>query len=159
MSYKTAEIATALALLFMTAVCFFAIRNIPADAFMFPGIVLAGLAFGSTILLVRAVTGASQRTIADELVGWRFSIAPTRMLIGFVLFAAYIFLTELLGYFTASALFIITLSYMSNYRSWTKLICVSISFCVMVYLVFVLLFARPLPQEWFMHLLSFNGMN
>lgn len=159
MSYKAAEILMACFLLVVAGISWVSIRDIPADAKMFPGVVLGAMAVGSLLMIVRSVMGTSQRALGDELDGWSFAINPGRMIGSFLIFTAYISLVSHIGFFTASFLFVIVMGLYSGYRHWPQLIAASVGYCVFVYVIFTLLFDRPLPKEFILTWLSGSGVN
>ncbi|WP_319411951.1 tripartite tricarboxylate transporter TctB family protein [uncultured Cohaesibacter sp.] len=154
MNYKTAEIGLSIILLVVSFVSWLSIKDIPADAQMFPNFILGGIALCSVVMIVRSLTGASQSALGDDLKGWTFSISLKRMFGGLLIFVAYLLVVDHIGYFTASALLIVALAAFAGYRNWIALISSAIGFCLFVYLVFVLLFNRPLPHEFFLTLFS-----
>lgn len=154
MSYRAAELLLSVFLLAVSVIAWMAIRDIPADARMFPGAVLAVMAAGSVLMILRTLTGASQRALGEELDGWSFAIDPGRMIIGFALFAVYILIVNYLGFFTTSAIFVVVMAFFAEYRNWPRLIASALAFCIFVYAVFILLFDRPLPKELILTFLS-----
>lgn len=164
MRYKTAEALMAVFLSLVCAVAWANIRTLPADALMFPRFILIILAICSLVMLVRgylpalkpASAGASTSapdtntppSMDEDKATWHFAISPVRMVGAVVLFAIYILLVGTIGFFTSSALFIIALAWYARYRNWTALVSSAIGFCIFVYVVFVMIFDRPLPTEW-----------
>lgn len=150
MRYKWAELALAVAILICIAVAWFNLRTLPADAKMFPLIILAIMSVGTVFMVIRAVTGASQRVQGEAMQDWRFAMNTQRMLGGFGLFALFLLAVETVGFFTTSAIFVIIGAAFARYRNVWVLIASAAGFCVFIYLVFRLLFDRPLPEEFFL---------
>ena len=160
MRYKTAEAVMAVFLLLVCAIAWANIRTLPEDALMFPRFILIILAICSLIMLVRGHLPARKAATAtapdvsappsmdEDKATWHFAISPVRMVGAVVLFAIYILLVGTIGFFTSSALFIIALAWYARYRNWTALVSSAIGFCIFVYVVFVMIFDRPLPTEW-----------
>ncbi|SNY93375.1 Tripartite tricarboxylate transporter TctB family protein [Cohaesibacter sp. ES.047] len=147
MNYKIAEISVSVVFLIASFVFWFSIKDIPADAQMFPNFILGGIAVCSVLMIIRSITGASQKALGEELNGWTFAISWKRVLGGFFIFVAYLLVVDHIGYFTASALMVIVMARFAGFKNWVALIGSAAGFCVFVYLVFSVLFDRPLPQE------------
>jgi len=79
-----------------------------------------------------------------------FFVKPANLLISLVGIFVYILAVQWLGYFTSSVVFIPVFASVLGERSWTMLGVSTILFLVMIYLVFVVAFERPVPIEiWF----------
>nr|WP_321445530.1 tripartite tricarboxylate transporter TctB family protein [uncultured Cohaesibacter sp.] len=154
MNYKISEISLSIVLLIGAAFFWFSIKDIPAGAQMFPNFILGGIAVCSILMIIRSLSGASVRTLGEDMTGWRFSINAKRMFGGLMIFIAFLLIVNYVGYFTASALLIVSMARFAGYKNWPALIGATAGFCLFVYLVFVLLFDRPLPEEFFVSLLS-----
>ena len=150
MRYRTAEVLLAFALLLVCALAWLKARSLPVDAKMFPDIILGVLAFSTLLMLYRAVTGISERVQGDDVKDWRFTKHVPRFLGSFAVFILYLLVVSRVGFFTASAGLIIAMSVLTGFRNWTVILASTVGFCIFVYLVFVLLFERPLPQEFFL---------
>jgi len=157
MSYKTVELLAAGFLLAVAIVGWISIRSIPADARMFPNAILITMGLGSALMIVRSLMGTSQKVLGDELDGWSFAINPQRMLGGFLIFAVYIWLVKYIGFFTMSAIFVIVMGLYAGYRNWPRLIASAVGYCLFVYVIFTLLFERPLPKEIILTVLTGSG--
>ncbi|RYH12249.1 tripartite tricarboxylate transporter TctB family protein [Tropicimonas sp. IMCC6043] len=149
MRYKITELVVGTLLLLATLFAWQNLSGLPEDAKLFPEMVLTVMAVATVIMMIRSLTGASQRAQGAEIETWHFSINPKRMVGGLALFAGYLLIVETLGYYTASALFIIVAAAFAEYRSWRALLAATLAFCIFVYAVFGLLFNRPLPEEFF----------
>lgn len=62
---------------------------------------------------------------------------------------AYIILIDTIGYFTSSALFVIGASLLLGYRRPLVVVSTAAAFVLFIYVVFVVIFERPLPLEFF----------
>lgn len=150
MRYRTAEVLLALALLLVCALAWLKAQSLPVDAKMFPDIILGVLAFSTVLMLYRAVSGISERLQGDDVKDWRFTRHVPRFLGSFAVFILYLLVVPRVGFFTTSAGLIIAMSVLTGFRNWPVIVASTIGFCIFVYLVFVLLFERPLPQEFFL---------
>lgn len=147
MRYQIAELITGAVLLSGVAFAAFNLASIPDEARMFPNIVLTIMAIASVMMMIRSLTGVSRRVQGNTIENWRFTIDPVRCAGGIALFVVYLIAVEPLGYFTASALFIVAASIVGRFTNRKALSASALGFCLFVYLVFVLLFDRALPQE------------
>ena len=147
MRYQIAELITGAVLLSGVAFAAFNLASIPDEARMFPNIVLTIMAIASVMMMIRSLTGVSRRVQGSTIENWRFTIDPVRCAGGIALFVVYLIAVEPLGYFTASALFIVAASIVGRFTNRKALPASALGFCLFVYLVFVLLFDRALPQE------------
>lgn len=150
MRYRNVELLVGAAFLLICALAWLSARSLPADARMFPALLLALLALSSVVMMIRAVTGASERVQGDEIKDWTFTAHLPRFLGGFAIFIVYLVVIPYLGFFTTSAVFVVAMSVFTGYRNWPVVLLGTIGFCIFVYLVFVLLFERPLPKEFFL---------
>ena len=148
MNYKIGEISLSVVFLIVSFVSWLSISDIPSDAQMFPHFILGGIAICSVLMIIRSITGASQRVLGDELKDWTFSINYKRMFGGLLIFVAYLLVVDHIGYFTATALLVVAMASFAGYKNWIALIATAAGFCLFVYLVFVVLFDRPLPHEF-----------
>ena len=149
MRYQIAELITGVVLLAGTVFAARNLANIPDDAKLFPNIVLIIMAIGSVMMMIRSLTGASRRVQGNTIENWRFTIDPIRCTGGIALFVVYLIAVEPLGYFTATALFIVAAAVVGQFTNWQALLASALGFCLFVYLMFVLLFDRALPEEFF----------
>lgn len=154
MTFKTAEIGLSIILFVGSIIAWFSIRDIPADAQMFPNFILGGIAVCSIIMIIRSLTGASARALGKDIENWVFSDNVKRMFGALAIFVVYLLIVDHVGYFTSSALLILALARFAGFQNWLALVATAAGFCLFVYLIFVLLFARPLPQEFFISIFA-----
>lgn len=150
MRYRTAELLLAAVLLIICALAWLKARSLPVDAKMFPEIILAVLAMSTVLMIYRAFSGASQRVLGDDVKDWRFTKHVPRFLGSFAIFILYLLVVPHVGFFTASAALVIAMAVFTGFRNWPVIIASTVGFGIFVYLVFVLLFERPLPKEFFL---------
>lgn len=154
MTYRRAEIAASLALLLLSGLGWSQLADLPRDAAMFPGALLIAIAALSALMLGRALLGRAAHLVDDKARNWRFALSWPRMCAGFAMLAGFLLVVPLLGFFTTSLVFIVLMAWSAGYRDAGRLIAVAIGFEVFVYLIFVALFDRPLPEELLLTLFS-----
>ena len=154
MTYRKAEIGASAGLILLAIFGWFQVDHLPADALMFPGVLLAVIAALSLWMLLRALRGTAPHLSNQAAAEWQFAISRERMLGGFALLAGYLVIVPLLGFFTTSLIFVMLVAWVAGYRHLRNLVLTSVGFCLFVYLIFVALFARPLPKELLLTLFS-----
>lgn len=154
MSFRMAECYAAAGMILLVVFGWFQISDLPTDARMFPAVLLLIIGVLSAALLVRGIIGKAAHFLNDEAKSWRFSISSKRMLIGFAMLALYFLILPYLGFFTTSFILIISMAKGAGYNNPIPLFCSALGFCLFVYTIFVALFERPLPEEFFITLLS-----
>ncbi|MBI4184957.1 MAG: tripartite tricarboxylate transporter TctB family protein [Proteobacteria bacterium] len=116
----------------------------PAAARLFPLLIAGAIAVCSVAMFAlsfrRNSAAAGQNPIF--LHRRRFAIA-------FGASVGYAILMSVAGYFTATFLYVIALPAFLGYRRYRWLLATGGGFVAFVYLVFVLIFSRPLPAEFF----------
>ena len=158
MSYRTAELAFAVFLISVAALALISAQEFPADARMFPGILLIFLLVLTFVMVFRSFRGASQRAVGEEIAKWQFTENTRRLFAACAIFSIYLFLVEPLGFFTASVLLIFALPTVANFRNRIVILLTTAAFCLFVYTVFVLVFERPLPKEFFQQQASLSDL-
>lgn len=148
-SYQKTEIVVEIFLLACCVFAFLSIRELPADAKMFPNIILGVLAICVGVALIRSLSGVSQKVQGKSVKEWRFFTNLKRFIICVAIFSIYLLLIESIGFFISSTLLIICTATFVGYRNYLNLALSLIGFLLFVYLVFILLFERPLPPEFF----------
>lgn len=114
-----------------------------AEAQMFPRLILIVLAALATLLFVRGLRMGSRRAAAPVVTVWLSFVAFMACTIVYVVAVAYA------GFFTASVVYIPLVAWLIGLRKhWLNALVTGI-FLLATWLVFVALFARPLPQEIF----------
>ena len=117
---------------------------------MFPGIVLGILVVFTLTMIIRAHSGMSEAIQGEEAANWTFMKNPRRLTLGVAAFVIYQLVIESIGFFTSSALLIICTSLLVGYRHRLTVLLSTIGFLAFIYVVFVALFDRPLPKEFFL---------
>jgi putative tricarboxylic transport membrane protein len=149
-SYQKTEIVVCIFLLGCCLFAFISIRHLPTDAKMFPNLILAVMSLFVGVALIRAVMGISQKTQGAKAADWHFFANPKRFIISVIVFSIYLLSIESVGFFTSSGLLIICMATFVGYRNYLHLTLSLIGFLAFVYLVFILVFERPLPKEFFL---------
>ncbi|OCX64459.1 hypothetical protein BFP70_10420 [Thioclava sp. SK-1] len=156
MSYRTTEIAMAAGLVVLTVLGWFQIRDLPVDARMFPAVLLGVIGVLSCCMVIRGVIGRAAHLRAQSAQQWSFAISAPRMVLAFALLGAYFVVLPFVGFFTSSFVFIMLVGWIAGYRKPVPLALAAAGFCAFVYMVFVALFDRPLPPEFFLTLFATN---
>ena len=120
-------------------------QSFPLESRIFPTIVLGLMTFLAAVVLVRSYLRPEKDPLKDK----PFFIHRNRFIAAFVCILAYIAALPVLGYFTSSAIFFIFVTVLLGYRNWKMLFPTMIIFLAFVYAVFVALFDRPIPPEFF----------
>lgn len=131
----------ALVLLALTGAAWLETGTIPGEARLFPRLVLAVMAVLSVAMLVRSFARRAETGA--------FVQAPGALAITLGLAVVYIAAVEVIGYFAATALFVPGLALALGLRRKRLLALTTVGFVVAVYLVFVVVFGRPLPLGLF----------
>jgi hypothetical protein len=121
------------------------IQDLPSDAAIFPRLVL-GLAvflsaawFGTTLL----------RSARGDTAPHPFFDNPRNLAVFIIAIAVYIAVIETLGYFTATAIFMVGSALLLGFRRYGFIGVATVLFIAFVYFIFIALFNRPLPIEFF----------
>lgn len=154
MSFRMAESLAAASLIFVAILGWLQIQDLPTDARMFPAALLLIIGVLSTALLIRGLIGKAAHFFSNESKEWRFAISSKRMVLGFITLAMYFLAIPYVGFFTCSFILIIAAAKGAGYHKPVPLIGAALGFCIFVYAIFVALFERPLPEEFFVTLLS-----
>ncbi len=78
-----------------------------------------------------------------------FFTNPLNFVITIAVIAAYFYLLSTIGYFSATFLMVVGLSLLLGYRRYGLIALTAVGFLAFVYAVFVVIFERPLPPEFF----------
>lgn len=113
------------------------------EARVFPHIVAALMGGLALIMLVRSLV---TKTDAESRPFFRHF--PT-FAIGLGMIIAYIFLVSRIGYFSATVVFVPAFALMLGLRRPWIIVLSTIGFLIVIHLVFVTAFERPLPLEFF----------
>lgn len=127
------------------------IGTMPDEAAFFPRLII-GLAFlltlgwgGSTFF------GRGRQVSAEDPEGKStpFIENPRNLLVFSLLLVVYVALIDIIGYFTSTALFILAASLGLGFRRPGVIAATMVGFVAFIYFVFVIIFQRPLPLEFF----------
>lgn len=114
-----------------------------AEAQMFPRIIL--IAMGALALMLAARSWRLDPALrADAII-----TAPLQFVFFVLGSVAYVASVGYLGFFTASAVYMPAIAFLLGLRKHLLNLAVTAVFLALTYLVFVVLFSRPLPRELF----------
>lgn len=138
---SVADIAGAVLLLAGTAVAWAASSGFPGEARVFPQLVMGMLAIAGAVWFAKAVRRS---------VGTHADAAPReggrlRLVAIIALTLAYILAIIAIGYFVPTMIYIPAVAAILGSRAWHWIVLAAVLYCVSIYVVFVLLFARPVP--------------
>jgi putative tricarboxylic transport membrane protein len=122
-------------------------RSFPADSQIFPYSVLGLMMILAAVIFIRTFIGPRASKTAPPAKPFFENLANFWAAFGAML--GYILLLPILGYFSSSALFFISLTLILGYREWKKILLTISLFLGFVYFVFIRLFERPIPPEFF----------
>lgn len=150
MSTTSRERLAALVTLLLCLAALSQVPKMPAEAALFPELIL-GLA-----VILSLIWGAStfrfrvkEKTEAKEQRSTPFSENPRNLAAFVFCLAGYVWLIDILGYFTSTALFMVATSVTLGFRKPKALVAAVVGFVGFVYVIFVVVFQRPLPIEFF----------
>lgn len=136
------------------AACFLAYVNlspVPANAKAFPMTLVGILAVLAVAIVVRALFfPASAGLTDDDTQSWSFFRHIPRFILTLAIFGGYAGLLDVLGFFTASGIFLVLLTVVLGYRQPLKIGLTYLLFLLFVFSMFVALFERPLPKEFWL---------
>ncbi len=115
---------------------------LPRESAGFPLAILAVMGAMAIVLLLRGLREAGD--------GSPFFLSAPRFVLAAAIVLAYTALLPRLGFFTASALLGLGFPPLFGYRNWRMIVPTVAIFLVLIWLVFVRLFQRPLPAEFFL---------
>jgi hypothetical protein len=130
------ESLAALALLAVVGAAWVESASIPGEARLFPRLILGLMGVLSAIMLVQSLRRPSAGS---------FFVDFGNFVITVLIAGVYISLVEPLGYLLATSVFIPVLAVALGMRRPQLLAVTTIGFVVVVYLIFVIVFDRPLP--------------
>jgi putative tricarboxylic transport membrane protein len=137
------DAAAALVLIALAGGMWYGSYGFAPDARVFPHIVAALMVGLALIMLVRSFAGAAGGA------GMPFFKHFPTFAVGFAMIVGYIFLVSRIGYFSATVVFVPAFALMLGLRRPWIITLSTIGFVLLVYLVFVTAFERPLPLELF----------
>ncbi len=144
MSLNVKETVTAFVLLAVAVYAWVEAGSFAEEARVFPRMIAGAMAVLSLVMLARSFFAG------DEDRATRFFKSFPTFLLCLALIFGYIYSTGLLGYFTASAIFIPAFALLLGLRRPVVVVASTVCFIVVVHLVFVEAFDRPLPVEFFL---------
>lgn len=133
-----------LAIVLVVATSFFwfeASDIMAAEARMFPLMILSGLYVLSALLALRTFR------LPAEHRGEALFSAPLAFLSFVGMSAVYVASVGIVGFFTATAMYMPIVAWLLGLRRIVHSIVVTAVFLIATYIVFVVLFARPMPRE------------
>ena len=135
--------------IFIFAICallFYNTLEFPPESATFPRIILGLALILSGWMVVRSFVLVQWRTMEYEdffIHGGRFVIAVSMM-------GLYIYLIDILGYYSTTILYIPVMALLLGYRNKIVIAIATISYLTVILVVFDILFERQLPKEFFM---------
>ena len=119
--------------------------DFPMESRVFPIGVLSLMAILAAVLFLRSFMNSQ----SEEQASQPFLIHRNRFFASFACILGYIVLLPVLGYFTTSAIFFAAMTWALGFRNYKTTALTVFIFLSFVYIVFVLLFERPIPPEFF----------
>ena len=119
----------------------------PWESRFFPLAVLGLMAVLSAVVFIRTLY--SDKYKAENKTPPTFFRHPVRFLLAVGVILSYIVLLPVLGYFTTSVLFFLAMTAILGYRNYKNIALTIVTFLAFIYAVFVVLFERPIPPEFF----------
>ena len=135
----------AVALLLLAVSVFVASGSLPFKSMIFPRMISTVMALCAVLMLLRTVplrSGRAPAAATDPKLNQPFFRNSRNFLITFGAIST-------LGYFVATAILIVALALALGFRDYRLLAAATVSFLVLVYVVFILVFERPLPHGMF----------
>ncbi|MBJ3774565.1 tripartite tricarboxylate transporter TctB family protein [Acuticoccus mangrovi] len=147
MTYGKDRIA-AVILFAVAAGVFLYAGTLPFKSMIFPRMITAVMAIGAVMMFLRTVSiaGRTPQAADDPKLHQPFFRNPLNFVITVAAMLLYLFTISQLGYFTATLLVIVLLSLALGFRDYRTLGLTTIAFLALVYVIFILIFDRPLPQ-------------
>jgi putative tricarboxylic transport membrane protein len=141
--------------IFFGAVGFmFYAQTLPSAAKMFPEMILAGVLVCSVLMFLSTYRRAARETDGEAK---PFLVNPRNLAVALTAFAGYISMVFFAGYFTATAIILVGLPYVLGYRGLRTILLSMSVFMGLIFVIFVMIFERPLPLEFFQRLEWFGG--
>ncbi len=147
MTTNTQERAMAMGIIAAALFLIYVSMDFPMESRVFPIAVLGLMAVLATVLFLRSFIGSQPEKKSQEPVP--FFIHRNRFFASLACITGYIVLLPLLGYFTTSAIFFVAMTWVLGFRKYKTTFLTILIFLGFVYVVFVLLFERPVPPEFF----------
>ena len=142
MNQKQVEIAFCAGFLALLIGGWISLSDIPAQARLFPRMIIGFTAVFTVAMAVRAVW-ALRADAVDH--GWHMFESVGRWAI--VVVAIYVLGVSTIGYFTSTLIFIPALALIIGYRRPLVAIAIALVFDILIYIVFIQVFERRLPAD------------
>lgn len=149
MVYRLRDRIASAVVLALALAGFIHILELPAGAALFPKLVLGLTSLLSAIWLVSSLMNRRFDADLESEDASPFVENPVNLVIFIVAIGAYIALIDIIGYFTSTILFMAVLTVALGFRRFVFTGVAIVLFVGLVYCVFILLFERPLPIEFF----------
>ena len=137
------DYASAGILIFFCIVGLVHLSSIPFQAALFPRVVLSATILLSVLLIINTYR---ESAVTEKL--WDGRVEIRNFLFFSLVSFGYLILLPVLGFFSSSVLFLPLSSWLLGFRKPRLLAGGTIGFVVLVYVIFVLVFDHPLPEEW-----------
>lgn len=150
MLLKSRERLAALTVFLLCVAAWSHIPSMPAEAALFPELILGlaailTLAWGGSTFFPRSAGGGQKL----QEVAPPFTENPRNLLLFVLCLVAYVGLIDILGYFTSTILFMAGSTLCLGFRRPAAISAAIVGFVGFVYIIFVVIFQRPLPIEFF----------
>jgi hypothetical protein len=143
-SLNIKESLAAAALLALALFAWTDAASFAAEARVFPRLVASAMGVLALAMLARSFFTSAEERKRPFFKSLRY------FLVCLALIGGYVYSTSLLGYFTASAIFVPAFALLLGLRRPVVIVASTVGFVVLANLVFVQAFQRPLPTEFFM---------
>lgn len=144
MSLNVKETATAAALLALAIFAWVDAGTFAEEARVFPRLVAGIMGVLATAMLARSFFTSQESRDRQFFKSFPYFLICLALIFG------YVYSTSLLGYFTASAIFVPAFAFLLGLRRPVVIAASTVCFVVFTNLVFVQAFQRPLPTEFFL---------
>lgn len=140
-----AEIIAGTILIGASIIFLYEINDISYQSALFPRLILGLFAFLSALLIV---SGFRKGLKSEELKKYFISVRSYLIIVTFII--VYSIAVGSLGYFSSTILLIPAVSLVFGLKRKRPIIIGTLTFVVLIFTVFVQLFNRPLPREFFL---------
>lgn len=144
MNQKQVEIAFCAGFLALLIGGWISLADIPAQARLFPRMIVGFTAVFTVAMAVRAIW-ALRADAVDQ--GWHMFESVGRWAIAVVALPIYVLGVSTVGYFTSTLIFIPALALILGYRRPVVAIAIALVFDILIYIVFIQVFERRLPAD------------
>ncbi|MEM7441728.1 MAG: tripartite tricarboxylate transporter TctB family protein [Pseudomonadota bacterium] len=144
MPQKQVEIAFCAGFLALLIAGWISLADIPAQARLFPRMIIGFTAFVTLAMGVRAYLALGR---GDGDPAWKMFEHLGRWAIAVIALPVYVLGVQSIGYFTSTLIFIPVLAFVLGYRRPLVAIAIALAFDVIIYVVFITVFERRLPAD------------